>query len=135
MKQQTKTKLFSLLTLLAAIALAQPAGVSAKGGAGGGGNGGGGGGSTKPVESRVTGYVTFLDYDSELITIGASYYGTGSLVITPDTDISLDNVNCSLDDLALGDWVEARYVFALDPATGLYVRVATKLSATSLPTS
>lgn len=131
MKRQIKTKLLSLLALIAVIAIGQSTGVSAKGGSGGGG----GGGSTKVVESRVTGYCTFLDYDSGIVTIGASYYGTGSLVVTPDTDISLDNVSCFLDDLVLGDWVEARYLFVQDPATGLYIRVATKLSATSGPTS
>lgn len=127
MKLQFTTKFFSLLAIIAAMAFGQPADVFAKGGAGGG--------STKVTEYRVTGYATQLDYESGTITVGASYYGSGSLVVTPDTAISLDNNGCSLDDLELGDWVEARYVIVLDPATGLYIRVATKLSATSAPTS
>jgi hypothetical protein len=86
------------------------------------GGGGGGGGSTKPVESRVTGYVTAIDYTARTITIGASYYGMGSLKVDSSTKISLNTVNCAFEDLKIGTWVEARYDFA--------TKIATKLSAT-----
>jgi hypothetical protein len=132
MKLQIKAQLISLLAasvaVFALMAISQPMTASAKGGSGGGG------GSAKPVESRVTGYATSVDYDRSHISIGASYYGSGSLLVTPDTSISMDNVNCSLDELQLGDWVEARFVRVLDASTGVYVNVATKLSAVSVPT-
>ncbi len=127
MKTQIQTTLKSLLAATVAIvALSQPVTVSAKGGAGGSKSGG-----VKVVESRVTGYATVVDYDHSIIYVGASYYGSGQLVVTADTSISMDNVSCSFEDLALGDWVEARYVRVLDVSTGLYINVATKLSATS----
>ncbi len=88
-------------------------------------SGGGGGGSSKPVvvESRVTGYVTAIDYANSTITIGASYYGSGALIVTSSTSISLDNVSCDLNSIEVGDWMEARFEW--------YSKVATKLSATS----
>ena len=51
----------------------------------GGGGGTGGGGATKVTESRITGYVTAIDYDHSTITVGASYYGNGSLIVTSAT--------------------------------------------------
>ncbi|MCC7375294.1 MAG: hypothetical protein IT581_11630 [Verrucomicrobiales bacterium] len=86
-----------------------------------------GGGSTKTVEARVTGYVTAIDYTARTITIGASYYGSGNLKVDSNTKISLNNVNCAFEDLALGTWVEARYDFT--------TRIATKLSATGSSSS
>ncbi|MFO1499365.1 MAG: hypothetical protein U1G07_13380 [Verrucomicrobiota bacterium] len=94
---------------------------------------GGNGGGNKVVESRVTGYVTSIDYDNGTIQIGASYYGSGNLLVTSDTSITSDNTSCSLEDLELGDWVEARYVRVLDPSSGLYLSVATRLSAVTVP--
>ena len=91
-----------------------------------GGGGTGGGGSTKPVELRVTGYVTAIDYDNSLITVGASYYGTGTLIISSTTKITFDNVSCDLSDIEVGDWAEVRY----DSLT----KVATKLACSSFPT-
>ncbi|MCB1092100.1 MAG: hypothetical protein KDL87_11245 [Verrucomicrobiae bacterium] len=129
MKLAIKSKLLGLLTAafaVTAIALIQdPINATAKGGSGGGGGGGG----TKVKESRVTGYVTDIDYVGSYIQIGASYYGSGTLTADENTDISLDNQSCTLADLKLGDWVEARYLFVLDAATGTYIRLATKLSA------
>lgn len=92
-----------------------------------GGSKSGGGGSSKVVEARVTGYVTAIDYENSTITIGASYYGTGEFHVTSSTSISFNNVSCELDDLEVGDWVEARYEYAS--------RIATKLSATGIPQS
>lgn len=86
-----------------------------------------GGGSTKTVEARVTGYVTAIDYTARTLTIGASYYGSGNLKVDSNTKISLNNVNCAFEDLALGTWVEARYDFT--------TRIATKLSATGSSSS
>jgi uncharacterized protein with FMN-binding domain len=75
MKLQIKAKLLSLLAasvaVFAVMAISQPMTASAKGG------------SAKPVESRVTGYATSVDYDGSHISIGASYYGSGSLLVTP----------------------------------------------------
>lgn len=114
--------LTTLLTLLVALSIATPTKSFAAGKSKGGG--GGGGGSTVS-EARVTGYVTAIDYANSTLSIGASYYGSGALHITSATKISLDNLNCSLEQLQLGDWVEARYVYS--NAT----KLATKLSASS----
>jgi hypothetical protein len=91
-----------------------------------GGSGGSGGGSNKPAEARVTGYVTAIDYQNCTITVGASYYGTGILKVTSDTNISFDNVNCDLTSIKLGDWMEARYDYSTHNAT--------KLAGSSVPT-
>ena len=90
---------------------------------GAGGSGGGGGGSVKPLELRVTGYITAIDYDTGLVQVGVSYYGSGTVWVTATTKISLDNVNCSLDALEVGDWAEVRY--------DAYTRVANKIAAIS----
>lgn len=90
--------------------------------ASGGGNGGGG--STKPLEIRVTGYVTAIDYVNSTITIGASYYGSGSLKVSSSTSVSLNNVSCDFSAIQIGDWAEARYEY--------YTKVATKLSCTGV---
>lgn len=108
--------LITALALTAGVFLA-PNGANAKGGTGGGG----GGGNTKPVESRVTGYVTAIDYSANTITIGASYYGSGALKVTGSTSISLNNANCDFGQLQLGDWVEARYIYSTKEATKLSV--------------
>lgn len=121
--------------LTTAIALAamglvhNPIQAPAKGGAGGGGSK-----ATAPAkvkESRVTGYVTAIDYVNSSVQIGDSYYGSGLLYVDSNTAISLDNVSCSFVDLQMGDWVEARYLFVKDPVTGATIRLATKLSAGS----
>jgi hypothetical protein len=83
----------------------------------------GGGGSTKPLEIRVTGYITAIDYENGLIVVGASYYGTGTLHVTSSTKISLDNVNASFGDLQVGDFCEARYDY--------YTHAANKLACIS----
>lgn len=128
MKLDNKSKLLGFLTVLLAVTaftlIQDPINANAKGGSGGGGGGGGG-----VKESRVTGYVTEIDYVGFYIQIGASYYGSGMLIVDENTDISLNNQSCTLADLNLGDWVEARYIFVLDQATGTYYRKATKLSA------
>ncbi len=111
----------SILALLAGISLgiaSLPATASGKNG--GGSGGGGGGGGSIAVVGRVTGYVTAIDYVNGTITIGASYYGNGILKVDDSTKISFNNVNCSFEDLALGDWIEARYDYT--------TRIATKLS-------
>lgn len=77
--------------------------------------------SVKVVESRVTGYATAIDYSAGTITVGASYYGSGALVVSKSTSISLNNVNCSLNEIKVGDWVEARYVWSTKEATKLSV--------------
>lgn len=88
------------------------------------GGGGGGGGSTKPLEIRVTGYVTAIDYAKGTITVGASYYGNGNLIVNETTKLSLNNVSCDFVEIKLGDWAEARYDY--------YTKVATKISITRL---
>lgn len=125
MKTLVKTSaslLTTLLTLLVALSITTPTRSFAAGKSKGGG--GGGGGSTV-VEARVTGYVTAIDYANSTLSIGASYYGSGALRITSATKISLDNLNCSLEQIQLGNWVEARYVYSST------AKLATKLSASS----
>lgn len=125
MKTLVKTSaslLTTLLTLLVALSITTPTRSFAAGKSKGGG--GGGGGSTV-VEARVTGYVTAIDYANSTLSIGASYYGSGALHITSATKISLDNLNCSLEQIQLGNWVEARYVYSST------AKLATKLSASS----
>lgn len=103
----------SLTLLLGVVAPSLHAAGTNKGGTGGGG-------SAKPVnEARVTGYITAIDHNAGTLTIGASYYGSGKLVVTPSTKISLDAVNCTFDQLTLGTWVEARYNFTTKAATKL----------------
>ena len=109
----------ALLALIGSAVLT-PATVEAAGGKSGGGGGGGGGGSV--TESRVTGYVTAIDYTAKTVQIGASYYGSGQLKVTSDTKISLNNINATFSDVKLGQWCEARYDFA--------TKIATKLSNT-----
>jgi hypothetical protein len=92
---------------------------------GGSGSGGGGGGGTV-VLARVTGYVTAIDYEHSLIAIGASYYGSGVLSVNSATKISFDTVNCSLAEIQVGDWADARYDFT--------TKIATKLTCSTLPT-
>lgn len=112
--------LTSVLTILLACAFAS----APQSFAAGNSKGGGGGGGSTVFEVRVTGYVTAIDYENQTITIGASYYGSGALKVTDATKISLDNVSCSLDQLDVGDWVEARYDY--------WTKEALKLSGTSL---
>lgn len=113
------------IALLASVAVAMLPNLASAAGGSKSGGGGGGGGSVQPFEGRVTGYVTAIDYTNSTITIGASYYGNGKLTVNSSTKISMDNVNCGLDGLVLGDWVEARYDIN---------RVATRLSGTSSAT-
>lgn len=107
---------FTLVCLLALSVV--PSVVNARGGAGGG--------STNPIEYRVTGYVTAIDYEFGLIQVGASYYGSGLMLVDDNTKVSLNNNSCSLQDLVVGDWAECRYV--IDGG----VRTATKISASGL---
>lgn len=114
-----------MLTLVSALLLAGSADLLAAGrnrsSTGGGGGGGGGVSTPKVVESRVTGYITAIDHVQGTVVIGASYYGSGSLRVTSSTKISLNNFNCDFEQLRLGDWVEARYLFATKEATKLEV--------------
>ncbi len=113
-------KIVASWMLVALLAVAAPAAVDASGGNGGGG---GGGGSTKPLEIRVTGYVTAIDYDLGIITVGASYYNTGTAFVTDATKISINGSSTgTLDEIEVGDWCEMRYDY--------YSKVATKLSVT-----
>jgi hypothetical protein len=109
----------AFVTLLLAFVAFAPSAVQAAGGSNSGG-GGGGGGSTI-LEVRVTGYITAIDYVNQTLTVGASYYGTGKLLVTSATKISLNNVNCSLNQIKLGDWAEARYNWTTKEATRLSV--------------
>ncbi|MCB1099185.1 MAG: hypothetical protein KDN22_26685 [Verrucomicrobiae bacterium] len=128
-KERIITRAMIVLAFAAVWAIHKPLDVFAKGGSGGGG------GRVKVTEYRVTGYVGAIDYEKGTIQIGASYYGSGELIVTDSTDISLDNVSCSLDNLEIGDWVEARYVIEFGDEGSGFVSIATKLSADSLPTS
>ena len=114
------SQLASTLTLLAALAVALPNGALAKGGSGGGGTPK----APKVVESRVTGYVTAIDYSAGTISIGASYYGSGALKVTEDTSYSFLSSSSSFIDIKVGDWAEARYVWS--------TKEATKISITSV---
>ena len=112
----------AIVTLLVGLHLgiaSLPAAASGKNQNGGGGGGGGGGTPKLATEARVTGYVTAIDYVNHTITIGASYYGFGLLKVDANTKISFDNVNCTFEELAVGDWVEARYDYTTRTATTL----------------
>ncbi|MFO1459827.1 MAG: hypothetical protein U1G08_10490 [Verrucomicrobiota bacterium] len=110
--------LTAFVTLLLAFVAFTPPAVQAAGGGSGGGSGGGG---STVLEVRVTGYITAIDYANQTLTVGASYYGTGKLLVTSATKISLNNVNCSLNQIKLGDWAEARYNWTTKEATKLSV--------------
>ena len=47
--------------------------------------------------------------------------GSGKLLVTSATKISLNNVNCSMNQIKLGDWAEARYNWTTKEATKLSV--------------
>lgn len=113
-----------MLPALTAVALAVVigGGPSLSLASGGTGGSGGGGGTPKPVELRVTGYVSAIDYAAGTISIGQSYYGSNSLKVDSSTRISINTVNASFTDIQLGDWTEARFIYP-----GL---TATKLSVT-----
>jgi len=102
-------------------AIAIPTIADAAGRNGGGGGGGGGGVAPKVVESRVTGYITAIDYTNGVIMVGQSYYGSGALKITPDTKVSIDTANGSLQELKVNDWAECRYNFSTKVATKISV--------------
>ena len=110
-------RLFSLALLFCGITavLAVPAHVQ--------GAGGSSGGSVKPVEIRVTGFITGIDYETGLVSVGTSYYGSGKAWVTTTTKLSLDNVSCDLVDIQVGDWAELRY--------DAYTHVANKIAAIS----
>lgn len=119
----------ALSTLLLAFIFAAPPTAQAAGRnsstASGGGGGGGGGGSVKApkvAESRVTGYITAIDYVNHTLVVGASYYGSGSLRVDSSTKVSLNTINATFADLKQGDWCEARYDWT--------TKLATKLSVT-----
>lgn len=118
----------ALSTLLLAFIFAAPPTAQAAGrnsSTASGGGGGGGGGSVKApkvAESRVTGYITAIDYANHTLVIGASYYGSGSLRVGASTKVSLNTINATFADLKQGDWCEARYDWT--------TKLATKLSVT-----
>ena len=74
----------------------------------------------------MVGYVTAIDNVNSKITVGQSYYGTGTLKVTSSTLITFDNVNCDLSAITVGNWADVRY----NASTG----AAVKISATTLPT-
>jgi hypothetical protein len=111
------------LCLSAAVALSVVFAPSLASAAGGGSNTNK---TVKTYEARVTGYVTAIDYVNGTITVGASYYGSGMLKVSTSTNISMDNVSCDFADIALGDWMEARYDWVS--------KTATKLSGISVAT-
>lgn len=115
----------ALSTLLLAFIFAAPPTAQAAGRNSSTASGGGGGGSVKApkvAESRVTGYITAIDYVNHTLVVGASYYGSGSLRVDSSTKVSLNNLNGSFADLKQGDWCEARYDWT--------TKLATKLSVT-----
>jgi len=110
------------MVLAALLVCSLTSGVDAAGGSNSGG-GSGGGGSVKPLEIRVTGYITAIDYSTGQITVGASYYNTGTAWVTSTTKVSLNNNACDLSLIELGDWAELRYEYS--------THIATKLSVTA----
>lgn len=116
----------ALSTLLLAFIFAAPPTAQAAGRnsstASGGGGGGGSVKAPKVAESRVTGYITAIDYVNHTLVVGASYYGSGSLRVDSSTKVSLNTINATFADLKQGDWCEARYDWT--------TKLATKLSVT-----
>lgn len=80
---------------------------------GGSGGGGSGGGSTYVLQ----GYITDLDPVASTVTIGTSYYNVGIAVITADTRVTRNGVNCTADALELGDFASVRVSYATRTAT------------------
>jgi hypothetical protein len=96
-----------ILALVAAAALVGSVGfVQASGPSGGGGGGSGGGGSTVRYVGYVTGIVDTAD--GTLVTIGTSYYNTGTMLVTPSTRVAYynSNQNATVNDIDFGDYVE-----------------------------
>jgi hypothetical protein len=71
----------------------------------GGGSGGGGGGS-RVTTVKFTGIIVDMQDAPEgvYVTVGTSYYTTGTALVTPDTSIKLNGSSyATIDDLQLGD--------------------------------
>ena len=109
---------------LAAMLTVSMAGVLDAAGGSNSGGGGGGGGSVKTLEVRITGYITAINYETGVVTVGNSYYNVGTVTVTSTSKLSLDNGACILEDLVVGDWAEVRYDW--------YTKVARVISALSL---
>ncbi|MFO1062241.1 MAG: hypothetical protein U0892_00020 [Pirellulales bacterium] len=96
--------------------------------AAGGGGGGGGGGSVKPMTVRLTGYVTAIQpaIGGVQVTLGTSYYSTGTFLVTADTKIIINGSSsgATVADLRLGDFAQADVNWVS--------RMATKLEAVGL---
>ncbi len=73
----------------------------------------------------MTGYITAIDDNTGTITVGASYYKTGSAWVTSATKVSLDNIARDLNMLEVGDWAKMRIEW--------YTKIATKISVTTIP--
>lgn len=90
-----------------AILLGSTTVTSAAGGKGGGGKGGG---SVKPVTFRITGAISKIEpaVGGVKVTIGTSYYATGSAVITRNTKMRLNGVQNGItpSSFALNDYAE-----------------------------
>ena len=75
-----------------------------------GGSGGGGGGSVKPVTFRITGAISKIEpaVGGVKVTIGTSYYATGSAIITSNSKMRLNGVQDGITPYSymLGDYAE-----------------------------
>lgn len=73
----------------------------------GGSNSGGGGGSDKTITVKYTGYITNMELTEYgvVVTIGTSYYNTGKVLVTPDTQIKVNGINALIEDIEVGDWI------------------------------
>ena len=78
--------------------------------AAGGKGGSGGGGSVKPVTFRITGAISKIEpaVGGVKLTIGTSYYATGSAIVTSNTKMRLNGVQNGITPYSykLGDYAE-----------------------------
>ncbi len=89
-----------------------------------GGNGGGGG--NKPagqVSIKYVGYITNLQPTANgvLLTVGTSYYSTGTVLVTNDTKIRLNGSQTTAGNLRLGDYAEIKLLWPSRLATNIEV--------------
>ncbi|MDX1928888.1 MAG: hypothetical protein SFV81_20325 [Pirellulaceae bacterium] len=75
------------------------------------GGGNGGGGKVKPVTTRITGAISKIQLmagGAVKVTIGTSYYATGSAVINSTTKMRLNGVQAGVNPRSykLGDYAE-----------------------------
>ena len=95
------------IVMVALVLIAAPVSITAKV------HGSGGGGGVKPVTVRLAGPITSFQVVPEgvRITLGVSYYATGTVIANSSTKIRVNGVgDLSVRDLRIGDFAEVEMI-------------------------